>query len=41
LALAKWAFHKLTQKTCPNLKHTSREGNARVTEGQHQEDIAR
>ena len=41
MALAKWAFHKLSQKTYPPIKHISGETNASVTEGQHQEDIAR
>jgi len=43
LALAKWAFHKLTQKTYPPIYQSipPEKGTASVTEGQHQEDIAR
>ena len=43
LALAKWAFHKVDPEDLPaNLsEHTSGETDASVTEGQHQEDIAR
>jgi hypothetical protein len=41
LTFAKWAFHKVTQKTDSLIKHTVGEKNVSVTEGQHQEDIAR